>query len=156
MRILIVDDDDNKVAQVEGHVREICVEDEIQVRRSFQSGLKEILLGHADLILLDMTMPTYDVTEREPGGRERRYAGREILRQMSRRGKHVPTVVITQYEQFEENGKEITLAELSATLRREFPHAYVATVYYQASGNDWMRELGHFIELIRGKSRNDI
>ena len=102
MRILLIDDDENKTREVASFIMQSYRADELIIKRSYQSGLKELLLRRPDVVLLDMTMPTYDISAREPGGRERRYAGREILRQLERRDISVPVVVITQYEQFEE------------------------------------------------------
>lgn len=86
-------------------------------------------------------MPTYDVGPREPGGRDRRYAGREILRQLSRRRSALAVVVITQYEQFEENGVSVTLSELVAALESEYPSNFRGAVFYQAGNVAWMDEL---------------
>ncbi|MCL4207656.1 MAG: hypothetical protein KJ000_34670 [Pirellulaceae bacterium] len=145
MRILLVDDDENKISQVLPHVRRIRPNDDVEVRRSYQSGLREVVVRPPELLLLDMTMPTYDVQQGKPGGRERRYAGREILRQMKRRGICVPTIVITQYERFEEDGREITLIELARILHEQFPGLYCGIVYYQASGGNWPDELQSLI-----------
>ena len=145
MRILLVDDDENKAREIGAFVSDAYGPDSLVVRRSYQSGLREILLEKPDLVLLDMTMPNYDVSAREPGGRERRYAGREILRQIERRQIAVPVVVITQYEQFEEDGREFTLAELVATLRQLFPTCFVGAIYYQAGNTAWMTELREYL-----------
>ena len=148
MRLLLIDDDQNKAMQVQTFCNDVYPQHEVVIRRSYQSGLKEVLLNPPDAILLDMTMPTYDVDTKEPGGRERRYAGKEILRQMHRRRISIPTIVITQYEQFEEGGREVTLAELVSNLRHDFSEFYVGSVYYQASTSEWMKELSVLIDTV--------
>lgn len=141
MRILLIEDDQNKCDQIARFVQSEYPEVEFIIKRSFQSGLKEAILSTPDLILLDMTMPSYEVGPREPGGRERRYAGREILRQLSRRNIKVRVVVITQYEQFEENGEIVRLPELVAVLKSEHPDNFIDAVFYQAANTTWVGQL---------------
>jgi CheY-like chemotaxis protein len=141
MRMLLIEDDVNKAEQIAGFVGATFPDWELVVRRAFQSGLKEAIINPPQVILLDMTMPSYEVGPREAGGRERRYAGREILRQLSRRSISVPVIVITQYEQFEEEGEIVALAELVAQLRAEYPVNFVDAVFYQAANASWMERL---------------
>ena len=62
MRILIVDDDVNKAEQLSACVRSWRAGNvEIEVRHWFESGLKEAIQSRWNVVLLDMTMPTYDV-----------------------------------------------------------------------------------------------
>jgi CheY-like chemotaxis protein len=101
-----------------------------------------------DVLLLDMTMPNYDVSDEEAGGRERRYAGREILRQIKRRGYRIHVIVVTQYEQFEEDGQQVPLSELTATLHKAYSDCFVGAVFYQAADISWMTELRkHLLKL---------
>jgi CheY-like chemotaxis protein len=148
MRILLVDDDKNKIKQISLFVSEILPYCDLSIKSSFQSGLKEIVLHPPDVLLLDMTMPNYDVTDREPGGRERRYAGKEILRQMQRRGLRVPVIIVTQYEQFEEDGRLFPLSELVAALRNEFTEFFTGAVFYQVANTEWMTELAELLKKV--------
>jgi CheY-like chemotaxis protein len=141
MKILLIEDDVNKCEHIARFVRTEFADAEFVVMRSFQSGLKDAILNTPDLILLDMTMPSYEVGPREPGGRERRYAGREILRQLSRRRIKVRVAVITQYEQFEEDGNIVRLPELITELTSEYPENFVGAVFYQAANTTWVGQL---------------
>lgn len=141
MRILLIEDDANKAEQIGTFVGSVVPGAQIELRRSFQSGLKDAILGRFDAVLLDMTMPSYEVGPREPGGRERRYAGREILRQLDRRSTKAAVIVITQYEQFEENGDTVTLAELVSELKADYPQIFRDAVFYQAANTGWMEQL---------------
>jgi len=64
MRILIIEDDANKAEHIRACVTSRSTVSEVEVRRSFQSGLREAIVSEYDLILLDMTMPSYDVGPR--------------------------------------------------------------------------------------------
>jgi DNA-binding NarL/FixJ family response regulator len=141
MHLLLIEDDPNKAEQIGNFITSIYPNACMTVCRAFQSGLREAVQGTYDVILLDMTMPTYEVGPREPGGRERRYAGREILRQLERRSRKVQVVVITQYEQFEENGEIVTLSELVGFLKRDYSDIFTGAVFYQAANTSWMDQL---------------
>lgn len=83
MNFLIIEDDDNKIKQICEFLLSKYPTALLTTRRSYQSGLKEII-NHKpyDLIFLDMSMPTFDVTPNNSGGRFRTYAGRDILEEM--------------------------------------------------------------------------
>ena len=86
-------------------------------------------------------MPTYDVGGKETGGRERRYAGMQILRQLKRKGTEVRTIIVTQFEQFGEGDQLLTLDQLRLDLATEFGTYYLGSVYYQAGDSRWRDEL---------------
>ena len=141
MRIYIVDDEDGKIQNIHDFVRTNFRDCEIEMFRSFQKGLRALLTDPPDALLLDMTMPTYEVGPREPGGRERRYAGREIIRQLNRKKMRIPVIVLTQYEQFEDGGKDVDLQTIKMELSKNYPDIFVDAIYYNASDSRWMDEL---------------
>ncbi len=150
MRILVVDDDPNKIRQLMQLIRSEFPDAEAEEQRSYQSGLKAALLNTPDVMLLDMTMPTFDVGGKEKGGRERRYAGRQVLHQLQRKRVETKVVVVTQFERFGEGPELITLDELRAELKREFPVNYVTTVFYQAADSQWMDSLREVLKSLVG------
>ena len=145
MRVLIVEDDDDKAQDLHAFLAINYVITDIEVARSFQSGLRSILAGDVDLILLDMTMRNYDRSVEEDGGRPHHFAGREILRQMLREEKRVPVIVVTHFDRFGEETEEVTLSELKSELRRRFPD-YLGTVHYRSNVDDWKLQLKILID----------
>ncbi len=141
MKILIIEDDENKRNQISHFVREEIAGVEISVAKSYQSGLKAIIADGQDVILLDMTMPTFDIGVDEDGGRPRTFAGREILHQMERRKITVPIIIVTQFDRFGEARDELTFAELNDELRRDHSANYLEMIYYNASLADWKEPL---------------
>ncbi len=142
MRVLIIEDDANKLAQLSGFVRDTYPDARVSEKRSYQSGLKEIMAGDPpDLLLLDMTLPTYDIGGSEPGGRTRAFAGREILAQMHRRAIRTNVIIVTQYEHFGDGHNMKTLAELRDEMLLSYTGLYRGTVFYQPSESGWRVEL---------------
>jgi len=54
-----------------------------------------ILAEVPDLVLLDMSMPTFDMTDKDKGGRHRGFGGRDILEDIARRGASTKVVIVT-------------------------------------------------------------
>lgn len=141
MNILIVEDDENKRSQLQLFIHMMFPGAQIAIAKSLQSGLRAILDANHDLIILDMTMPTYDIGIDEDGGRTQPYAGREILRQIERRDIVIPVIVVTQFDRFGEGANALTLKELDQQLRQEHPRDYMGSVFYSAAVEEWKQAL---------------
>lgn len=147
MRVLLIEDDENKREQLAAFVGSVLAPEVIAIARSMNSGLRSLIAGSYGLVLLDMTMPTFDIGPDEDGGRPQAYAGREILRQMDRRGLRTPVIVVTQFDRFGEGTDTTDLTELDAQLKRDHPNTYRGVVYYNVSLTGWREGL---LNLIRG------
>ena len=150
MKILIIEDDPNKAGQLMKFLEEELFSITIVLKKSYKSGLKELLSDDYDLILLDMSMPTFDITIEESGGKPLPFAGKEILRQMKRRNVTIPAIIVTQFESFGEAEKKITLDKLKNELNQEFLQIYIDTIYYNPAGSDWKKLLLNLILSIKG------
>lgn len=144
IRLLIVEDDLNKKRRLRDFVESTYSDIEISTSDSFQKGLKAALLDKPDLILLDMSMPTYSLEGH--GGRERRYAGRQILQRLRYKNSPCKVVVITQFEQFGDGDEVITVDELARSLRESFDERYLGLVRYQAADTAWQGELKQLLD----------
>ncbi|WP_106391943.1 response regulator [Enhygromyxa salina] len=141
MTILIIEDDPNKLKQLASHVRETMRSAEIVEASSYQSGLKAILADKYDLCILDMTMPNYEAKTSAEGGRQRPFAGRDILREVKRKSISVPIVVVTQFDTFGQGRKVLKRDELARELRKTFTDIFCGMIYYSASRTDWKKQL---------------
>src|ERR1051325_725833 len=148
MNILIVEDDENKREQIGRFVFDRYPQASVNYANSQQSGLRAIINNTMDLIILDMSMPTFDKTEDEDGGRPQAYAGREILKQMDRREIHRPVIVLTGYDKFGEGVDALTLAELRDQLEQAHPDSYRGMVFYDVAVEGWKEELTKIISEI--------
>lgn len=142
MKILIVDDDRAKIDKIEEVVLNKLEVDIINKRYSYQSGIKEILNAENieyDLVLLDMTMPTFDITSRDNGGQRKDFAGKEIMRYMKRKKVLTPVIVITQYDIL--GAKSIELSDIMIELEDKYGEFYLGTVYYDVRIENWKSEI---------------
>lgn len=141
MRILVVEDDRNKCLSIIEFLRDEVPKASILQARSYTSAMRMIVHESIDLVILDMTLPTYDVTPSEDGGRTRAYAGRDILREMKRFSCSARAIVITQFERFYDAGEEISFDELEAQLASGGNDLYGGMIYYHAAQADWREKL---------------
>lgn len=141
MKVLIIEDDESKQSQIQSVVLQTLDGLEILLSKSYHSGLCSILKANPNVVLLDMTLPTYDIDINEDGGRPQHYAGRDILRQMDRRQVLIPVIVITQFDVFGKGTDALTRAQLDEQLKKEHPSNYMGTIYYNVASVAWKNEL---------------
>src|SRR5664279_1242884 len=107
MNILLVEDEAPKQQHISSAIFDVQPEAEVRIARSVRSAIDEMRKRQPDLMLLDMSLPTFDVGPTESGGRPQNFGGSEILRYMDLYELHVPTVVVTAYEAFSKAGQPI-------------------------------------------------
>lgn len=146
MRLLIVEDDDNKQSQISSFLQSQYPDIALQVARSLKSGLKQVQAFSPDLVLLDMTLPTYDVGPDEPGGSTHAVGGREFLRELKRYRLEIPVIVVTQYSVFDAGTELATLQELDEEFTRTYPGVYRGSIYYHAAIESWKENLKTVID----------
>jgi hypothetical protein len=148
-------DDVNKRNQIHAFMEAAFPDAQISDARSFSAGRKLILEQNPDIVLLDMSMPTFDVTAKEPGGRHRAFAGREVLEDLSRRRLVSRVIIVTQFDIFGEGPAQKTLAEIRRDLELSFPDLYAGTVYYHPAFSRWQQELLAVVQACWKKAGHD-
>lgn len=68
MKILVADDEEPKLASIVDWLSIFCSSSEIVTARSVRSAIDVILDAKPELVLLDMSLPTFDVSPGETGG----------------------------------------------------------------------------------------
>jgi len=145
MKILFIEDHPYKKGQIENFLKETFPNAHVETRGSYISGLTELIQSNVkyDFLLLDISMPTYDITRSESGGDFIPQAGRKILKEMYLREIPVKTVVVTMYENYVDG---TSIFQLHESLKEEFSDNYLGYVYFTASNNQWKKELLKFIK----------
>lgn len=149
MKLLLIEDDENKRSALEAFIRSQMPEAELDEAKSLQAGIRRARTTAYNLVLLDMTLPNYDPSPDEPGGGTiHSFGGREFLKQMDRFRIMTPVVVVTQFEKFGKPPGTTNLEELDQSLRTDFPAVYRGAVYYHAAIVGWQQELAALLEVI--------
>lgn len=142
---LIVEDNYHKRERVISFLKEKMPECKIVEAHSFTAGCQRVLEGDFSVVLMDMSLPTYDKSPTESGGRFRTFGGREISRKIIRRGIDTKIIFITQYESFSDRGHSQSLESLNDELRGECGEAYLGLVHYDSSKSLWKDKLLQFL-----------
>ena len=101
-----------------------------------------------DLMLLDMSLPTFSVATGERGGRPQGSGGVEILRYMELMDVSCPVIVVTAYPAITLEGRELSLQQLDETLTADHGGLYRGLVYFNSVYGNWARELGDALQEI--------
>lgn len=141
MKLLIVEDDHNKIFKIEASLKTYLYNPELHFANSFNSGIRKILKETYDLILLDMTMPNFDKNSTSSGGKPVQFAGKDILSDMKRKRIKTPVVVITQYANFGESANLKSFEELHEELAQSYSNILIDMIYYDTGKSDWEDKL---------------
>lgn len=153
MKILLIEDHPYKLNQVLNFLSESFSDVEVETRGSYNSGLRELILHNKkyDLLLLDISMPNYDISPEENGGDFLPMAGKLILKEMYLREIPTKAIVVTMHGSFEDGTK---LSELDKALTEEFKDNYAGHVYFTAISNEWREHLETLIKKVKNDSNS--
>lgn len=140
MKILFIEDNPQKLKQVVDFLEHEYSGVEMTIRKSYNSGLRELIKDESySLILLDMSLPNYDIEPGESGGDFEKFAGKFLLNEMYRRDIKSNVLIITMYLNYVDE-------EFNTELKDYFPN-YLGVVYFNVKEPDgWKNELKSRIE----------
>ncbi|HDI3207966.1 TPA: hypothetical protein PMB08_003467, partial [Vibrio cholerae] len=108
---------------------------------SFNSAWQLIYKNNYNLILLDMSLPTFDKTESEPGGAFRVFGGKELARKMSKRNISSKIIFVTQYKNFSDNTNSCSFDSLRSELLTAYNNSCVGFILYSNMKSEWRDDL---------------
>ena len=153
---LLVEDESPKLAHIRDFIKDSFSNISVSEARSVSSALESIEDGDFDILILDMSLPTFDVGQGEHGGRPQGFGGIEILRHIEMSGLVLQTIVLTGYEAFpDETGELIDLDTLRKRLVEEFPGTVQKVVHFSSSLEGWKMALEDGISSIIGRRRHN-
>ena len=144
--ILLVEDETPKLNHIKAFLNSL--DDNLIIRHamSVTTALESLERKLPDLLLLDMSLPTYDIGDREGGGRPQGFGGIEVMRHMVMDNLICPTIVITGYEAFMQDDGPVDLSLLRAEWEREFPSLLRGVLHYNSTYDAWKVELSKIIK----------
>lgn len=145
-RILLVEDYEEKAKDIRKFIQEKFPSVKLCNCSSYNSAQEMIFEAEQeyDLILLDMSMSTFDLNDDASGGLPEPAAGQNILEGMYLRNISTPVIVVTMYNVF--GRKE--LATFDKELKEQYPENYRSYVFYSAQKGDWRSKLEQQIKSI--------
>jgi CheY-like chemotaxis protein len=152
---LLVEDESPKLAHIRRYMRESFSYVSVVSALSVSSAIDAIDEGEFDFLLLDMSLPTFDVGQGETGGRPQGFGGIEILRYIAMSGLKLETIVLTGYEAFpDETGRIIDLDTLRTRLVTEFPGTVQNVIHFSSSLEGWKLSLREAVSAILRRKNN--
>ncbi len=145
-KILIVDDDNYKTSNIIQLLHSVSIDFNVTVEKALNPGLRKIRQETFDLIILDMSMPVFDISE---SSNFNSYGGITFLEEMKRKRIDTPTIVVTQYQIFGEGPSQKTSDSINKTCNEKFGN-YRGLIIYSSIDNKWKEKLVKMI----GESRN--
>jgi CheY-like chemotaxis protein len=153
LRILVVEDEAPKREHICSFIQSGWPGTDIKTAKSVRTGIEEILQGNIDLLILDMSLPTFEVGANESGGRPQNFGGAEIMRYMDLYDIDIPVIVVTAYEAFSRAGRAIDHESLNEQLARDHPRFYKGLIYYNSLFAEWKKDLEVLVTSNLQKSR---
>ncbi|WP_134672688.1 response regulator transcription factor [Pseudomonas viridiflava] len=154
MKILLIEDDEEKSRVISDFIMDEFPYFELDVARSFNSGLRLAIKGNSyyTCLLLDMSMPNFDVTADIPtGDNPESFAGIDLLSQMKIRRINIPTIVVTMFDKFGNETNSMSLDELIKKLETEYTPIFRGLTHYNLAEDGWRTSLKKQISEILNK-----
>ena len=148
MKTILIEDDSKKIDDITDFMKNKLKSTVFVVKESYQSGIKEILTNDYDLLLLDMSIPTFDKTPVESGGHYEKFGGYKVLRELTRKKRAIKAILITMFDDFGESDISVTVNQIDDSLKQEFPDIFLGSVFYHARENKWQNDLMNIIDKI--------
>lgn len=146
MKILLVEDYEEKANNIRTFLNKEFPQFVITHCKSYNSAQEEIYEHGSEyaIILLDMSMSTYDLSTDASGGLPEPSAGQYLLEGMFLRQILTPVIVVTMYNVF---GRK-QLEAFDIELKDNYPQNYRSYIYYSSQKNEWKNQLKNQIQNI--------
>lgn len=141
MEILVIEDDKLKSERLLLFLKAAYPKVIPKLERSYHNGLHRIETETFDVVLLDMTLPTYNASTTARIGRPRPLGGYDILRKMRRKKIASKVIVVSALGGFGTGDTKFTFEELKDKCAEEFPDIFLGAVFFSQTGNKWERQL---------------
>lgn len=135
IKILIMDDDMNKVIRIKSVLTGMCMvnADNIEVARSLNSGRQKLSKNFYDLLLLDLVLPVDDDDPIEPGKSE------DFINELYRIGRFKKPIYVIGLSQYEE--------KVVANIEK-YENKLWKLIHYDLQKDDWEQILQNAVEAI--------
>lgn len=143
MKILLIEDMPRKAESIKGVLSSQFPKIELFEESSYHAAIENISEhgNEYDIILLDMSMNTFNVSVEENGGIPEPFAGVRILEKLFLNEIDTKVIVISMYHKIE--GKDFK--EIGDELMEQYPNLYEGFVLFAFDRNDWKLKLINLI-----------
>ncbi|WP_196582997.1 response regulator transcription factor [Aliivibrio fischeri] len=142
-RILIVEDNPIKLEKIVSLFEDLVEGVSIDTASSFNSGwlLLQKNRGEYDLIILDLSLPSFDSTISIDSGEFRSLGGKELAHKLVKRKVNTPFLFLTAYSVFDDKVYKYTFDELKKELTSKYPEQCLGVIFFNSKGSEWRKEI---------------
>lgn len=151
MRILLVEDEEPKQRHIENFLHRTLKAPTITLARSVRGALASLKQEIPDVVILDMSLPTFEIGGEEAGGRPQGFGGIEVIRNMDLDDIVAPVVFLTGYEAFTKAGGQLSLDVLAEEIRDDHPELFHGIIHFNSAYGDWQARLRATLESLGGE-----
>ena len=149
MKVLFVEDENVKQSNIVTYLKDELGVENISVVNSLMGGMLALRNGKFDIVLLDMSLPLYDINgEDEELNEFEAFGGIEILDEIDRKELSVKVLVITAFDVIEDDTKKINLEQLDDLMKENYSNYYLGCIHYDESSLEWKTELENYLKNI--------
>ncbi|NYS31925.1 response regulator [Pantoea sp. WMus005] len=150
IEILVVEDNEFKRKRIVEVLSNEFESAKISECYSFTSAWQLIPERKYDLIVLDMSLPTFDKKESDSSGNFRVFGGKELARKLTKRKITSQFIFISQYKNFSDDVNSYTFESLKNELIEKYKSKCLGFLYYSNTKSEWRDEL---ILIVKGISK---
>ncbi len=145
-KILVVEDSEAKLASVISALNRAVPNLDIEFCKSVKSALRKINESTFSLIIADMSLPTFDVKNRERGGTPRPFGGIELFDYMQMQDIATSIIVVSSYPALVDGGTSLTLSDLAEQLKNNYPKLFAGCVFFDSAYLTWEVEFQSLVK----------
>lgn len=149
IKILLVEDDEFKAADALKVLDDVVPDHEARRAASVSAALKTISQEDFDCIVLDMSLPTFDLSGPGGGGSPQGQGGLEVLRLARHLLIKSDFIILTQYPDIDIDGREVPLKMASKSLRLKFELNVIDCILYEFDWEAWKVPFREAVEDVR-------
>lgn len=147
MKILFIEDEIVKQNDILKYLKEELSQKEVKVAHSLMGGMLALRNCEYEMVLLDMSLPLYDLNGEDEGINEfEAFGGIEILDEIERKELYVKVLVITAFDVIEDDTKKIHLGQLDQQMKENYSNIYLGCIHYDQSSLEWKSELKKYVK----------
>ena len=147
MKILFVEDENIKRRDIMNYLSTDLNINDIDVVHSLMGGMLALKKKNYKMVLLDMSLPLYDINgEDEEINEFEAFGGIEILDEIERKELDVKVLVITAFDVIEDDTKKIRLDQLDNQMKANYARFYLGCIHYDQSSLEWKYELKKYLK----------
>lgn len=137
MRLLLVEDDEFKASDLAKAATEVLGDVTVERAASVTSASRAILEEEYDICILDMSLPTFDLSGPGGGGSPQGQGGLDVLRLAKHVVRSPAFLIVTQYPDIEIDRTDVPLHKAGKQLKAAFDAEVLGCVHYEFDSDAW-------------------